>query len=573
MRLQPFLSFVLAAVQYSSAKAFSRRALTAGNIQQYAENIIIVKDDLPGLLLEIDVGDNEVLVQVDLGSSDLFVGGQLNGADKWNASTAQALEDYPFFMDPISPSGNILETTVSIGGKSAEQTFIFNAQNPFTELSEAFPQLPAVGVLGLGPTGASAIHSVLPNSHSPLDALLLVNASSPYVTFFFLGSELAYGSSDPVPAGFFSVGAPVDLPALLPTVNGVAPPDLSGIHTQPAIPLGALNTFPLAQILHGGQDIPLTSTAGATSGAVAVLATTTPFNVVPAGVARAIYGGVPGAALDAQTGLWHVPCGTPLVVQLVLAQRTVVLQNDSVVIHAPGTAQCVGSFVGAQTADSNWDVALGTTFLENAYVLLGYADTGLTQPILRVLPYADIAGAQAYDAALGAGLGMGGALSPNSSAPDPAAQGASTRFTTVTVTHTPTTVVWLGSPTPDAVSSTPSASVSASASASASAGDKFAGALDVEPSASASGTPNGPSGSVADQLKHCLPAIIVLAVVAALFLVGAVVYCVVARRRRSGVRESAYTNIHYAEGGAQQRALYGHDEDATKYADPYHDRI
>ena len=67
MRLLPFLSFVLAAVQFSSAKVFSKLALTAGNIQQYAENIIIVKDDLPGLLLEIDVGDNEVLVQVDLG--------------------------------------------------------------------------------------------------------------------------------------------------------------------------------------------------------------------------------------------------------------------------------------------------------------------------------------------------------------------------------------------------------------------------------------------------------------------------------------------------------------------------
>ena len=49
-----------------------------------------------------------------------------------------------------------------------------------------------------------------------------------------------------------------------------------------------------------------------------------------------------------------------------------------------------------------------------------------------MLPYADIPGAQAYDAALGAGLGMGGALAPNASAPDAAPH---TRFTTVTVTH------------------------------------------------------------------------------------------------------------------------------------------
>ena len=66
MRFLAFLSFVFAAVQFSSAKTFSRRALTSTNFDQYEENIIVVKDDLPGLLLEIDVGDNEVLVQVDL---------------------------------------------------------------------------------------------------------------------------------------------------------------------------------------------------------------------------------------------------------------------------------------------------------------------------------------------------------------------------------------------------------------------------------------------------------------------------------------------------------------------------
>lgn len=66
MRFLPLLSFVLAAVQFSAAKTFSRRALTGADLEKHAENIIVVKDDLPGMLLEIDVGDNEVLVQVDL---------------------------------------------------------------------------------------------------------------------------------------------------------------------------------------------------------------------------------------------------------------------------------------------------------------------------------------------------------------------------------------------------------------------------------------------------------------------------------------------------------------------------
>lgn len=66
MRSLPFLSFALAAVRFGAAETFSRRALTRANIEQYVENIIIVKDDFSGMLLEIDVGNNEVLVQVDL---------------------------------------------------------------------------------------------------------------------------------------------------------------------------------------------------------------------------------------------------------------------------------------------------------------------------------------------------------------------------------------------------------------------------------------------------------------------------------------------------------------------------
>ncbi|EKM54723.1 uncharacterized protein PHACADRAFT_258745 [Phanerochaete carnosa HHB-10118-sp] len=541
-----YLPLVLAAVQFSTAKTFntlSRRALTQSNLAQHAENIILVTNTLPGLFLDIDVSDNEVIVQVDLTSADLVIGGQLNGVNNSNLlTTAQAEVDYSFFNPPVDAIGNIPQTTVSIGGNSAQQAFILTSQNPFTDIENAFPQSQAVGVLGFGPTGASSVHSVLAKSHSPIDQVLLTNATNPFITILFLGSELANGSSSPAPAGFFSVGEVIDLQTLLPNFGGTSPPDLSVINSRSAISLGIENSFTVDQILLNGASLPVVSSIqGTTPGeAVAIIAGTCPYNLVPAEIAQAFYSGVSGATLDSQTGLWHVPCGTNLTVEVVLADSTVVMDGDSVVITLPGTSQCVGSFKVNSNPSPNWDISFGTTFLENAYILLGYSGQSgqtLTSPIMKVLPYADIGGADEYYAAL-----------TGNTAPQP----TTTRFTTVTFTHTPTTTIWLGSPTP-----TPTSGSSA---------EKLAGALDAESSSS-----NAPSGSVGDQLKHCLPAIIALAVVVGLFLVGMIVYYLVSRRRKSGVKQSAYSNIHFAETTDHSRTLYGHDEDMSKYSDPYTD--
>lgn len=64
MRLLSFLS-VLAATSSISGASWTRRALTQANLDDFAENIIITQESLPGFFLEIDVGGNEVLVQVD----------------------------------------------------------------------------------------------------------------------------------------------------------------------------------------------------------------------------------------------------------------------------------------------------------------------------------------------------------------------------------------------------------------------------------------------------------------------------------------------------------------------------
>ena len=83
---------------------------------------------------------------------------------------------------------------------------------------------------------------------------------------------------------------------------------------------------------------------------------------------------------------------------------------------------------------------------------------------------------------------------------------------------------------------------------------------------------NLPSGSVADKLKHCLPAIIVVAILVGVLAVGGAIFALI-RRHRSGSRhQSAYRNIHISDNMDSSKGLYAHDEEsASKYSDPYHD--
>ena len=56
-------------------------------------------------------------------------------------------------------------------------------------------------------------------------------------------------------------------------------------------------------------------------------------------------------------------------------------------------------------------------------------------------------------------------------------------------------------------------------------------------------------------------------------MIGFAVWALLTRRRRSGMRESAYRNIHHAETSGTSQALYGHEEDGGRYSDPYSDKL
>lgn len=123
MRSLSFLPLLLAGA--SRAEGVWRRALTADSIVDYAENILIVKDDVPGFFVEVEVGGNVAVAQVDfstyvsnwlacvaladwrtrLSRGDLFVAGKLTGAALDNTATAlAATNSYPF-LDPPANNG------------------------------------------------------------------------------------------------------------------------------------------------------------------------------------------------------------------------------------------------------------------------------------------------------------------------------------------------------------------------------------------------------------------------------------------------------------------------------------
>ena len=222
----------------------------------------------------------------------------------------------------------------------------FDANFTIQDIAEAFPFSPATGVLGFGPSPVSAVFNGLKTGHSPIDTLIATNATSPYVTIFFVGSEPSNQTSgDPSFAGFFTVGEPVPLQELLPPVNGLSAPDVSSIHNQTAIPLGIDNSFTVQNISVGSTGIPLNSSvSGSGAGtSVGILSSVSPWILVPQYIAQAIYSSVGGAVFDSTTGLWYTPCDANVTVSVAVADSTVVLESDSVIITLPGTSQCVGS--------------------------------------------------------------------------------------------------------------------------------------------------------------------------------------------------------------------------------------
>jgi hypothetical protein len=160
--------------------------------------------------------------------------------------------------------------------------------------------------------------------------------------------------------------------------------------------------------------------------------------------------------------------------------------------------------------------------VQNVYFLIGYSDSSLVYPIMKLLPLTNTSDAHQY------------------------------------FTSTRTSATWPG---------TSSSSSSSPASSPSSQGKPVSLLGDVVDD-------NSDSNSIPHELKYWLPAIIVGAAVLVLVGIGAAVFALVWRRRSGQPRDTAYRNIHHVENMESSKDLYGHDEEsASKYSDPYHDRI
>ncbi|KAL4253316.1 hypothetical protein ABKN59_005102 [Abortiporus biennis] len=148
--------------------------------------------------------------------------------------------------------------------------------------------------------------------------------------------------------------------------------------------------------------------------------------------------------------------------------------------------------------------------------------------------------------------------------------------TTVTYTHTPTTTAYYGANTGyNSGSSYNQGGSYSQGSSSYGSGDAkdlvAAGSLaDDQPDL------NLPSGSLADKLKHCAPAIIFGAIAFGILLIAGIITAVLISRKnkQAGGGPSAYRSLHVAESGpsTQKVPLYGADEEfSSKYSDPYTD--
>ena len=195
------------------------------------------------------------------------------------------------------------------------------------------------GVLGLGPTDNSLVAAAQKTGLSPLDNILANNASHPYYTILFAGDDTtqsAVGLTDPEFAGFFTIGAPVNLEQIFAgdNVNLTGLPDLNAISTQPPIPLSKDNSFSVDQI--SVTSDPSANVLNST----AILTTTSNYSLVPANIISAIYG---TSATPVPSGSYALPCDTLIAMEFIIGGVTIPIDPATIVAQIPGTDQCVGT--------------------------------------------------------------------------------------------------------------------------------------------------------------------------------------------------------------------------------------
>ncbi|KAI0823435.1 hypothetical protein BC628DRAFT_1340220 [Trametes gibbosa] len=415
-------------------------------------------------------------------------------------------------------------------------------------------------------------------------------------------------------------------------------PDLSSVKQQPYIYLRNDGTMYVDNtIWANGNQVSASSHVPKTPSGmvVAEVDLTMRFSTFPDAVVKALYGSLPGAKYygHSKYGYWQVPCDSQVSFWFTIGGTKYNVNAEALLAPNPWSwgSQCVGTLFtsGHATPSTNWDIVLGFQFISSFYYRTGITSSG-NQPYVQMLPlpsggwsYGDWSGSASAGAPWPASTGTAGSnnnggnqgatSTKNAGAASMAnvystytpqhtsyagsgwssAQGSkgqsqrstSTIFTTTTRTIIGTTTVagpppsstggYSGSGSGSDAGSYSGSGYSGSGSGSGSNAENLAAVGNVAETDSDGNDLNLPHGGIADRLKHCLPAIIVIAAIAGLGLIGGLIACLVRRRRSSvgGSGPSAYKNLHDADVHAPVHVpLYGAEEGHTRYSDPYKDQ-
>lgn len=323
--------------------------------------------------VNITLGGDQYEVQIDTGSSDLWVAATtVNNA---NNTGAQATISYVGTSD----TGPIMTADMTWDGYDftvKDQAFILVTP------SDGNPE--GLGLIGLGPSSGSVVYTTLNQStagETPLNRIFLQNTSEPNFITVSLGRS---NFSDPDATiqypGDFTIGEVI--------------PTYANITSQPKLDITHAST---SDNQHWSV---LLDPNGVTTGNGTVFQTTTTvseatdktrltfvfdsgytYPQVPANLAQAIYGNIPGAKLVNLSSLgesWVMSCTEEVNATFIFGGVSIPIHPLDLTMQDPSLSndsQCFGTFQPiADDATGDYDGILGMAYLRNAYLLVNFGD-------------------------------------------------------------------------------------------------------------------------------------------------------------------------------------------------------
>ncbi|KAI9467080.1 acid protease [Lactarius psammicola] len=337
-------------------------------------------------ITNITLGGVNYRVQIDTGSSDLWIKGSTSPLPNTN----QTSTTYNLTYGIGWAYGHISYSAVQFAGISVpNQAFldVSSAQNPTIDYGTN-------GIMGLGFTSLSTIDALVNKTGSSSGRSLLYNlfSDNPREPNFIAFS--LQRSTDPTNdvEGTFLIG---ELDPDYAAVNQTSP-----ISTFP-ITGSRRWTVLIEAILVGSSVISMTTTVpnAPSNRAVALLDSGTSYSYASPEVSNAIYGNIPGAQLDSQTGLWSLPCNVEIDAAIQINGQVFPIHPIDLVPKSttnPGT--CVGSFVSQDIsaiapAAGNFDMILGDNVLRSVYSVYDFGDFdasgNMGDPYVKLLSIVD----------------------------------------------------------------------------------------------------------------------------------------------------------------------------------------